>query len=145
MKLIKNIAAYRLGRPKNLKIVSVWHIRKFTYRDILGLKAQLHAFSIVKWGRKIIYASTSNMFGSCMPELMAGQHKVSHTNDVSFSLPSKKILKWLVWCSANIVYVCDNEVWVHFISHYFCMMKLGNIKCDLCHTITKLEFWSEIQ
>ena len=70
-----------------------------------------------------------------MPRLLAGQPKLSHTNDVPFSLPSKKILKLLAWSSANIVYVCDYEVWVHFISHYFCMMKLGNLKCDfMSHT-----------
>ena len=67
MKFIQIIAAYCLGRPQNLKIVSVWHIIKVTYRDIPGLKAQLHTFSNVKWGRKIIYASTINMFWSNMP------------------------------------------------------------------------------
>ena len=61
--------------------------------NIPGLRVQLHAFSNVKLGREIIYASTSNMFGSCMPGLMAGQPKMSHTNNVSFFLPSKKVVK----------------------------------------------------
>ena len=75
------------------------------------------------------------MFESCMPGLMAGQPKISHTNDVSFFLPSQKILKLLASSSANIVYVCDNDVWGHFISQYFDIIKLGNLKSDvMSHT-----------
>ena len=70
-----------------------------------------------------------------MPGLMAEQPNMSHTNHASFFLLNKKILKLLAWSSANVVYVCDYEVWVHCISHYFCIMKLGNLKYDfMSHT-----------
>ena len=139
MKLIKNIAAYRLGRPKNLKIVSVWHIRKFTYRDRPGLKAQLHAFRYDKWGMNMLYSPISIMFRTCMPG-WAGSSKISHTNnDVSFLLHSKKKLKLHAWSSANIVYACDSKVWVHLISHFVVLWSWVNLNMILYHTLTKIE------
>ena len=124
-----------MRKPKNLNIVSVWHISEVIFSDILGLKAHMYVISNIKWWRKIIETSTSIMFGSCRPGLTAGQPKMSHTNKMSFFRPSQKILKIHAWCSANIVYICDYEVWVHLISHYFSRMKLGNLKCDfMSHT-----------
>ena len=75
------------------------------------------------------------MFGSCGPGLTAGQPKMSHTNETSFFHPSQKILKILAWSSANIVYACNYEVLVKQLSHYYAIMKLGNLKCDfMSHT-----------
>ena len=66
-----------------------------------------------------------------MTGLMAGQPKMSHTNNMSFFLPSQKILKLLAGRSLNIVFLCDYEVWVQFVSHYYVDAKLGNLKHDI--------------
>ena len=80
-----------------------------------------------------------------MPELMAGQPKMSHTNDVSCSLPSQEILKLLAWSPSNIVYVCDYEVWVHLYHIMLVLLSWVTLNMILSHPLTKLEFWSEIQ
>ena len=78
---------------------------------------------------------TRIIFGSCMPGLIAGQPKISRTNDMYYSFPGKKKSTLLAWSLSTIVYVCDWSIsflilmllrsWNMILFHFFSNKIIG--------------------